>query len=191
MIKANKADKHLIIDILRKAFDKNNSVNFVVKQDSKRYERIKSLMDYSFEVCYRFGEIYLSEDKKACALILYPDKQKATILLDMTLLLNCIGLSRAKKVLNRNSKIKQHYPTKAINYLWFIGVDSTQQGKGLGSSLLNDIIGASDSNNRPIYLETSMLQNLPFYKRLGFEIYKELNFGHTLYLLRRHVPTKE
>ena len=92
MIKASQEDKKLIIDILCKAFDKNHSVNFVVKQDAKRLNRIKALMEYSFDICFQFGDIFLSDDKLACALILYPDKQKTTIILDLKLLLNCIGL---------------------------------------------------------------------------------------------------
>lgn len=187
MIKGTREDKSLVIDILSKAFDKNNSVNFVVKQDAKRMNRICALMDYSFEVCYRFGDIFLSDDKKACALILYPDKQKATIRLDLKLVFNCIGLSRAKKVLDRNAKIKSCYPTKELAYLWFIGVDPEQQGKGLGTVFLKEVIAFTNEMKRPMYLETSMLQNLPFYKNLGFEVYQELNFGHQLYLMRKAV----
>lgn len=185
MIKATKDDKALVIDILSKAFDKNNSVNFVVKQDAKRIHRIVALMDYSFDVCYQFGDIFLSDDKKACALILYPDKQKTTLLLDLKLVFNCIGLSRAKKVLDRNSKIKSCYPTKELAYLWFVGVNPQQQGKGLGTAFLKEVLAFTDEMKRPMYLETSMLQNLPFYKNLGYEIYQELNFGHQLYLMRR------
>lgn len=187
MLKATKNDKALVIDILSKAFDKNNSVNFVVKQDTKRMNRICALMDYSFEICHRFGNIFLSNDKKACALILYPDKQKASIGLDLKLVFNSIGFSRAKKVLDRNAKIKSCYPTKELAYLWFIGVDTKQQGKGLGTTFLKEVLAFTDEMKRPMYLETSMLQNLPFYKNLGFEVYQELIFGHQLYLMRRSI----
>lgn len=190
MIKATKHDKALIVDILTKAFDANQSVNHVVKQDEKRIERIKVLMDYSFEICSRFGDIYLSDDKSACALLLYPEKQTTnfhTILLDLKLMLKCIGLKKVIKVLNRNSQIKSHYPKQPLAYLWFIGVNTQQQGKGIGSMFLKDILSITDSQNKPMYLETSMLQNLPFYKKLGFKIYHELNFGHQLYLLKKEV----
>ncbi len=187
MLKATKNDKALVIDILSKAFDKNNSVNFVVKQDAKRMNRICALMDYSFEVCYCFGDIFLSNDKQACALILYPDKQKTTLLLDLKLVFYCIGLSLVKKVMDRNAKIKSCYPTKEIAYLWFIGVNPEQQGKGLGTAFLKEVIAKTNTMKRLMYLETSMLQNLPFYKKLGFEIYQELNFGHQLYLMRRSI----
>lgn len=35
MIKANYNDKNLIINILTKSFDSNQSVNYIVKQDKK------------------------------------------------------------------------------------------------------------------------------------------------------------
>lgn len=57
MKKATYRDKDLIVDILAKSFDTNQSVNYIVKQDNRRLQRIKALMDYSFEVCYLFGDI--------------------------------------------------------------------------------------------------------------------------------------
>ena len=94
MKKAEYKDKDLIVEILSKSFETNQSVNYIVKQDSKRLSRIKSLMGYSFEVCYSFGDVFLSDDNKACALVLYPDKKRTTIksvLLDAKLILSCVG----------------------------------------------------------------------------------------------------
>ncbi|MEJ7683000.1 MAG: hypothetical protein WKG06_35120 [Segetibacter sp.] len=76
MKKAELRDKNLVVDILTKSFDNNQSVNYIVKQDQKRVQRVSSLMDYSFEVCYLFGDVFLSDDKKACALVTYPDKKR-------------------------------------------------------------------------------------------------------------------
>ena len=57
MQKATAGDKALIVDILTKTFDDNKSVNYIVKQDERRTERIRELSNYSFEMCLRFGEI--------------------------------------------------------------------------------------------------------------------------------------
>lgn len=190
MIKATLNDKPLVIDILCQAFDANQSVNYVVKQDQKRTKRIKALMDYSFDICYRFGDIYLSDDKQACALLVYPNQQKTNliaIILDIQLMFNCIGLNRIKKVLSRNSKIKSMYPKTPMAYLWFIGVNVKQQGKGIGSSFFKELLKLTDSLEKPVYLETSMLQNLSFYKKLGFYTYKELMFDHKLYMMKRDI----
>ena len=173
MKNADYKDKNLVIDILTKSFDTNQSVNYIAMQDGKRLKRISALMDYSFEVCYMFGDVFLSDDRKACALILYPDKKKTTlksILLDIKLIFSCIGVENIKKALVRESKIKQLQPKTTMYYLWFIGVDPEHQNEGIGSVLLDEIINDSKNKQRPIYLETSTLKNLPWYKKYGFQI---------------------
>lgn len=188
MRKAEYSDKNLIVDILTDSFETNQSINYIVKQDKKRLKRIRSLMDYSFEICYSFGEVFLSEDKSACALILFPDKKKTTlksILLDIQLILSCIGLSNIRKALNRESKIKAIQPKELMYYLWFIGVDPKVQNSGIGTELLDDIIKDSNLMERPIYLETSTLKNLPWYRKFGFDIYNELDLSYKLFFLRK------
>lgn len=73
MQKATAGDKALIVDILTKAFDNNKSVNYIVKQDERRIERIRELSNYSFEMCLRFGEIFISRtgnfNKTECPLV--------------------------------------------------------------------------------------------------------------------------
>src|SRR6185312_1340531 len=76
MIKATYKDKDRVVDILAKSFDDNQSVNYIVKQDKKRNQRIRKLMVYSFDICYLYGEVFLADDKSGCALILFPDKKK-------------------------------------------------------------------------------------------------------------------
>ncbi|QJD98567.1 GNAT family N-acetyltransferase (plasmid) [Mucilaginibacter robiniae] len=188
MIKAGKADKPLIIDILSNSFEDNQSVNYIVKQDSKRKERIRALMDYSFEICYMFGAVYLTNDRKGCALVLYPDKKKFSLLstwLDIKLVLNAIGLSRAGKAMSRESAIKKNYPKEHIYYLWFLGVVPSDQDKGIGTQLLKEVIKDSQDQQRPVYLETSTLKNIPWYEKIGFKIYSELDFGYKLFMLKR------
>lgn len=190
MKKAEYNDKSLVVDILTKSFDTNQSVNYIVKQDEKRAKRVSALMDYSFEVCYLFGEVFLSDDKKACALVTYPDKKKTTlksILLDVKLILSCVGLKNIKKTLAREAMINKIQPKELRYYLWFIGVDPEYQNEGIGSNLLNDIIKDSEHKDRPIYLETSTLKNLPWYKKFDFDIYHELDLSYKLFFLKRTV----
>lgn len=193
MKKANYYDKKLVIDILTKSFDSNLSVNYIVKQDKKRIKRISALMDYSFEVCYMFGDVFLSDNKKACALVLYPDKKSTTfksVLLDLKLVFSCIGIENIKKALTRESKIKLLQPKTSMYYLWFIGVHPQYQNQGIGNKLLENIINDSYKKQRPVYLETSALKNLPWYKKFGFQIYNELDLTYKLFFLKKDVNQK-
>ena len=68
--------KKQVLDILYDSFYNNGSVNFVVKQDSKKDQRIKTLLEYSYYKGERFGEIFLSEDETTAAIIIDPKKDK-------------------------------------------------------------------------------------------------------------------
>lgn len=187
MKRVDSSQKSVVVEILSKSFDDNKSVNYVVKQDSNRKERIRGLMDYSFKVCDAFGDVWMSDDSVACALVLYPDKKKTSlnaISWDAKLALSVIGLDRVGKVLGRESKIKAYHPKQPFSYLWFIGVPPASQGKGIGSRLLEEIIHNSEEQGRPVYLETSVDRNLPWYKAHGLEIFQTLDLTYQLYMLR-------
>lgn len=144
-------------------------------------------MAYSFNICNLFGEVFLSDDDKCCALLLFPEKRKTnlrTIWLDAKLVINCIGLRNLFKVMRREKIIKQTQPNTSIYYLWFVGVIPRHQGKGLGTKLIRAVISRGASMNRIICLETSTIKNLPWYKNLGFEIYAEKDFNYSLYFLK-------
>lgn len=144
-------------------------------------------MDYSFDVCYRFGDIFLSEDKSACALVLYPDRKDfvRSTLMDLKLIFRCIGPENVFKALKRENAIKSNYPDENIYYLWFIGVLKARQGRGIGGQLLTSLIEHSVEKRRPVFLETSTLRNIPWYEKYGFENFRKLDLGYTLYMFRR------
>lgn len=190
MIRAFKEDKKRVIDILASSFDDNKSVNYILKQDQNRVQRIKNLMAYSFDICQMFGDVFLSDDKNGCALVLMPDKKKTTfrsILLDAKLAISAISLPNIKKAMSREAAINKTHPEGPIYYLWFIGVDPSQQGRGIGSGLLNAIIQEGLSQKRTICLETSTLKNIPWYEKHGFETYHEMDFGYKLYCMKKNL----
>lgn len=188
MMRATLNDKELVTDILIESFVDNKSVNYIIKQDKKREQRLKYLMEYSFDICNLFGDVFVSDDRKGCALVVVPDRKKVTvksILLDIKMALSVTGLLNVKKAISRESAIKKIHPNVPIYYLWFIGVEPSQQGNGIGSKLLKEIIQKGLSENRTICLETSTLKNIPWYEKHGFKTYQELDFGYKLYCMKR------
>lgn len=190
MKKANYIDKHLIVNILTRSFDSNLSVNYIIRQDRKREQHIRALMDYSFEVCHLFGNVFLSNDKKACALIVYPDRKKTTlksIWLDLRLIFQCVGIGNILKTLKREKLINSAHPKIPFSYLWFIGVAPGDQNNGIGSQLLQSVLEYCDHQGRPVYLETSTVRNLPWYNKFDFQPYHEEDLTYHLYFFRREV----
>lgn len=189
MIKASYNDKEHVVFLLAQAFKDNQSVNYIIRQDKFKTSRIYALMEYSFEMCFHFGEVYLSDDKSACALLLPPKAKRTTlrsIWLDMKLILNAIGINRIGIALKRESAIKEKQFKGDIQYLWFIGVDPSYQQKGAGTTLLKEVLAKYDREGLTVCLETSTVQNLPWYEKLGFDIYDELDLGYKLFFLKRN-----
>ncbi len=183
---ATRRHKEVIVDILCRSFDDNKNINFIVKQDARRQERIYNLMEYSFDVCFENGVIYLTEDERGCMLMLFSENKRNSlrdIFLDLKLGVNCIGLNRAYDVLSKQKEIKKHQPKGDFYYLWYVGVHPEFQGKGIGSTLIRDSLMECDRNHRPVFLTTSMTRNVPLYEKHGFQVYKELDFGYRFYLM--------
>jgi hypothetical protein len=188
MIRADGKDKQFIVDLLTESFDDNKSVNYIIKGGPHRKRQIAVLMEYSFEVCSKFGDVFLNEQRTACSLVLYPDKKKASlqsIFLNIKLILIAIGFKNIKKVLDREKKINTLYPSKDIFYLWYIAVKKDAQGRGIGTALLKEICTCAATANKDIYLETSAEENIRWYKKLDFDLYRELDFTYTLSCFRK------
>ncbi len=186
MVKAESADRNIVVDILAQSFDSNKSFNAIVKQDEKRVLRIRKIFEYYFDICSEYGHVYLTKDKKGCTMILFPDTKRNTInglLRDIRLGLG-LGLKSIKMGFERESKIKSAHPLTNMYYLLFIGVYPEFQNQGIGSNLLKDIINDAKRLNRPIYLETYLDTNIKLYKKFGFTIYNELYFGFPVYCMQ-------
>ncbi len=192
MIEADKTHKEKVIEILSECFETNKTVNWIVKQDSKRKERIRHLMDYSFEACIETGQIYITENHTGVIVCSNSD-DKLPILeeafLTLRFVLKVTGIEGIGKALRREKYINQFHPQdEEYIYIWFIGLKKTEQGRGVGSSMLQEVITRSNNEQTPIYLETSNERNFNFYKKHGFEVYHispDDMFGFKLYFLRR------
>ncbi|GEO11065.1 GNAT family N-acetyltransferase [Segetibacter aerophilus] len=192
MIKASKIHKERVIQLLAECIDTNKSVNWIVKQDADRKQRIRHLIDYSFDACVDLEQIYLNEDENGVIISSMSDDKLPFLeeaYLTARFVLQVTGVDGIAKALRREDYINSFHPQDhEFIYIWFIAVDKNQQGKGIGSKMLKEIIDKSNKENMPIYLETSEERTLNFYLNHGFENYhtseKEM-FGFDLYFLRK------
>ena len=53
---------------------------------------------------------------------------------------------------------------------WGLGVEPSEQGKGIGGVLMQPILMRAGAEGLPCYLETENERNVPFYERHGFEV---------------------
>jgi GNAT superfamily N-acetyltransferase len=75
--------------------------------------------------------------------------------------------------LGRGTRIEElmvaHRPRERHWYLSTLSVESSSQGTGIGSALMEPGIARVDADGLGAYLETQRRANVPFYRRFGFE----------------------
>lgn len=191
MIRATHTDKDHIVSILHSAFEpikEANSINFIVKQDHKRSQRIRVLMEYLFQNCMRFGEVHISDNKEACILFKYPHTEKLTwneVFWQIKLAFKCIGLRNVFKVLKRQSILRKHHIKTPYIHPVIMGAKNEVNGLGIGVRLIKQLINEYSQNELPVIIETTTDQNLRIYKRFGFNVFKKIQTeDFPLYFLR-------
>jgi GNAT superfamily N-acetyltransferase len=79
----------------------------------------------------------------------------------------------ARKLLRGFRALEVTHPNFPHWYLFFIGIELQQRGRGIGARLMAPVLRIADTTGAPCYLETPFPQTLPFYRALGFEITSE------------------
>lgn len=69
------------------------------------------------------------------------------------------------------------HPEEPHWYLPLIGVVPDQQGRGIGSALLEASLARCDAEGLSAYLESTNPRNVPLYRRFGFEVSGEIAIG--------------
>lgn len=187
MIKASLQDKAIVVELLTAAFINNKSVLYIVKNDTKLLQRTRKMMRYSFDKCLRSGEVFLSDDKKACALFVLPGKKKnsiVSVLADLDFIVSVSGISKLFKIIQRQKKINALHPARPFYYLWFLAVSPAVQGKGIGTVFFQELLQHFGEEGSMICLETSTLKNIPWYEKFGFKVYDQLNFAYSLFFMK-------
>jgi len=84
--------------------------------------------------------------------------------------------------------IAKAHPKEEHWYLYLLFVDPEAQRQGLGGVLLADRLSDVDQQGLPAYLETQKEDNIPYYRRFGFEHEATLSpvvGGPPIYTMRR------
>lgn len=80
------------------------------------------------------------------------------------------------------------HPKEQLWYLLLLVVDPSAQRSGIGSLLQGEMLRRADADGLDCYLETQKGENVPYYRRFGYDLTQELkpvNGGPPLFLMRR------
>ena len=88
-----------------------------------------------------------------------------------------IPMSRQPEVFRLFEEMGAGHPETPHWYLPMIGVDTFQQNRGIGASLMREALTQCDEDGLPAYLESSNPRNISLYLRFGFKVVGEIRVG--------------
>jgi GNAT superfamily N-acetyltransferase len=83
------------------------------------------------------------------------------------------GPGPAVRGLVSSTAIESVHPTEPHFFVHTLGVGPRHQRRGAGGALLQPLIGEAERLELPVHLTTSAPENLPYYRRFGFEVVAE------------------
>ena len=126
--------------------------------------------------CFEHGTAYVSADFCGAALWLPPGVGPNGEALEKVFR-ETANREHLDDLLATFEKMDQSHPREPHWYLPQIGVEPNAQGKGLGADLMRHALARCDQEQALAYLEASKPQNIPFYRRHGFEVISEIQIG--------------
>jgi ribosomal protein S18 acetylase RimI-like enzyme len=188
--KAAPGDETAIDQVLIRAFADDPLVNWIVKSDAHRQERVRILIMAAHRLASAHGEVYVTPELTGAALW-FPPQDSPTLLENFKLML---GMARSAPVSHLPTvfkgmvDLKAQHPAYPHFFLYMLAVDPDHQGRGIGTALIQPVLTRCDQEGFPAYVENSKERNLTFYERNGFRVIEEFippKNGPVLWLMLR------
>ena len=164
--------------VLARAFV-NDPVTVAVYPNFTARRRERALkVDFAAEIleCVRRGcplQIDIDGEIMAAAVVYPPATYPLPLFTQWKLLAKSIwgnGIYDLRPWMRWTAQVEKCHPAMPHFYLAYLGVDPDQQGKSLGSTLLEYLTCMAADQGMGCYLENANPRNLTFYQRHGFEI---------------------
>jgi GNAT superfamily N-acetyltransferase len=190
--KATAADTSALAQTLARSFYDDPAISWMVPDDERR-RRLgpAGFAGWLKRIYLPKDEVYTEPGRKAAALWSPPGKWRMSIGLQLRLtplMVRLGGPTRMPLILKGLTMMDRKHPDDRPHwYLGVLGTDPDHQGKGLGSAVMQPVLDRCDAEGLGAYLESSKEQNVPFYRRHGFEVTEEVRLpeGPPLWLMWR------
>ncbi len=176
LYKIQKKDLKKAVNVLANAFSKEVMWQEIFADEEKNL----ILTEVMVRFCLKYGSVLSTSDNLEGIMALAPYDKEMTIwriIRSGAFFLSLKISNEAKKMEVLSSAVEE--AKKSLNLepyinLLIMGVSQEFQGKGFGGKLLSALIEKSETENKPIYLETQKEVNVDFYKRFGFVVKKRI-----------------
>lgn len=164
-------------------------LRWLLPDDGDRQRRAPSFYTAVLAHLAPVATILTTEAHDGVALWQQPNTQRPGFAAEMLYSLRMLAALRAgaRRGLRLVAAVEAAHPRTQHWYLSILGIEPERQGRGFGSQLMHPILQHCDREGIAAYLESSKEANIPFYRKLGFEVTGEIRIadGPTLWPMAR------
>ena len=176
---ARRDDLDELAAVMARAFEDDPLMKWILPNDRTRLARMTAMeRAVSHKVALPIGRHILTTDELAGMAVWappntwkVPTSKFVTVGPQMiaTLRGGLIRLMRGFAVLEKAHPHEPHW------YLEGLGTDPKWQRRGVGGALMAPVLARCDDEGVPAYLETQKQANVPYYRKHGFEVIREVD----------------
>jgi ribosomal protein S18 acetylase RimI-like enzyme len=173
--RAEAHDHATVVRVLARAFANDPVANYMLRPGG----HARAFGAFFRHAVLPHGEAWLDE-RGGVALWTPPGKWSTSALHLLAMgpaLLSAVGATRVVGRARAAQRVQDKHPKEPHWYLFAIGVDPEQQGRGIGSALLRAVLEQCDSRREAAYLEASTETNVRLYERHGFAVTEEFRMA--------------
>ena len=187
--KATRDDLPAIVDAMAHAFYDDPVFRWLFPEDDRRLAQMRKYFRGRARALSRQDEIYTVDGGQAAAMWARPGQWRDPPLevARQFAALAPMLWKRAARSLRGLHEIESRHPSTPHWYLSVLGTHPDRQCQGLGSAVLQPILGECDRLEIPAYLETGTERNVSFYARHGFKVTEQIELpdGPPMWLMWR------
>jgi ribosomal protein S18 acetylase RimI-like enzyme len=178
VVRAGQGDVPELVSMLVRTFYDDPVATFMFCRDNKRERALGRFFKTLIRGDYlKTGEVWTTSEKSGAAVWGPPSKPRPglkELFQMMPLLQELMPPKHLREAMKELFAVESERPKIPHWYLATLGTDPASQGHGVGSALMTSMLETIDAQHEPAYLESSKERNVPFYRRFGFEVTKEL-----------------
>ena len=164
------------VNVLTDAFAEESMWKEVFNDEEKNRALTEVLVRY----CLKYGNVVATSEniEGVMALAPYDKAMTAWRIIRSGAFLLSMKISKEAKMMevltNAVEEAKKSLYLSTYIHLLIMGVSQEFQGKGFGGKLLKAVIEKSETERKPIYLETQKEENVTLYEKYGFSVKKKI-----------------
>lgn len=174
---ALRRDLDAIVQVWVDAFAADPFLRWIQPDDARWPAFGTSWMMFIAERLFERGHTYVTDPLDAAVGWVPPDVALVgpeDLALGRSIIAEHAGEVRADEALATIVTARGHALDESHWTLQYLGLRSSQQGRGLGAAVVEPLLSVCDSEGLPCVLTSTNPRNVPFYERLGFRVAAEV-----------------